>query len=108
MNDTGVTLRTGEQHHEGLVRVTMLSLSELMKSNPIAFYEFVELCRDSEHRLFGNTKEVLEGLHLLEGDGQPHDATREIALAATEGDGLELTLRDPRQPERKERDGCQE
>ncbi len=91
----GVTLRTGVESHGGLVTVTMLALKALMEANPIALYEFVELCRDRNHRLFGNTADILSGRNLIEGDGQPHDATREIVLAAAEGDGMDLTLQSP-------------
>jgi hypothetical protein len=72
--------------------VTLMSLEMLMEENPIAFYELVQLCRDKNHSLFGNTYDKLLGLSLIQGNGQPHQSTREIVLAHTEGEGLDLTL----------------
>ncbi len=73
----------------------MLSLSSLLEKNPIVFYEFVILCRDSAHRLFCSTGELLRDLKLIEQDGQPHDAIRLVVLAAIEGDKLEMKLVSP-------------
>lgn len=93
-----VMLRNGYEHAEPLVRVTLMSLRSLMEENPVAFYELVALCRDSTHKLFGNTTVVLRDLSLIEGEGFPatvHDAIREITLAATEGELLELRMVNP-------------
>lgn len=93
-----VMLRNGYEHVESLVTVTMMSLRTLMQEHPIEFYELVALCRDSEHKLFGNTTLILRDLSLIEGEGFPasvHDAIREITLAATEGELLELRIVDP-------------
>jgi hypothetical protein len=93
MNST-VILRTGEEVPTPLVSVVMLSLKTLAEQNPIALYELVEISRDPQHKLFGNTGDVLRKFNLIEADGQPHDATRLIVLAAVEreeGDGLTAT-----------------
>lgn len=95
-----VALRNGYEHAEPLVRVTQMSLRNLMQEDAIAFYELVALCRDSTHKLFGNTEETLRNLHLIEGlrEGYPatvHDAIREITLAATEGELLNLRMVNP-------------
>jgi hypothetical protein len=73
-----------------LETATLMSVEMLMYSNPIAFYELVQLSRDRNHSLFGNTYDVLLDLGLVQGNGQPHDAIRQIVLAHTRGDGPEL------------------
>lgn len=90
-----VTLKNGSEIPEPLVTVTMVSLQDLIKSNPIAFYELVMRCRDRDHRLFGNTGEVLKSFALVESNGEIHDAVRDIVLSATEGEGLEMSLGSP-------------
>jgi len=90
-----IKLRTGKEVPEPNVKVVMISLNGLMTSNPIALYELVMLCRDKKHQLFGNTGEVLKSYALIEPSGQPHDVIRDVVLAATEGEGLELRLVSP-------------
>lgn len=90
-----VTLKTGVELPEAIVATGMLSLEHLIHSNPIAFFELVAVCRDLNHQIFGNAGDVLSGLALLELDGRPHDAIRDIVLAATEGEGLGLRLGSP-------------
>lgn len=72
--------------------VTMMSLEMLMDENPMAFYELVEICRDPDHSLFGNTAEVLKDLSLLQPNGTPHDVIRDVVLHHVTGDGLTMTL----------------
>ena len=94
MSDT-VTLDTGQEHPTPLVTATMMNLRSLMEDHPIAAYELVELCRDPTHRLFGNTGDVLRERGLLEGDGQPHQAVKEIVLASVAGKDASLTFANP-------------
>jgi hypothetical protein len=89
-----VILKNGAEEAEPLVNVTMMSLRKLMEEQPIAFYEFVELCKDSKHQLFGNASEVLNRLGLIHG-GAVHDSIRNIVLSATKGDGFEMELINP-------------
>lgn len=77
----------------------MNSLQDLLDTGKgMIFYELVQLCRDRNHKLFGNTGEQLHNWGLIERHGdsfQVHDATRDIVLSASEGDGLEMTLGNP-------------
>ena len=100
---SSVMLRTGEEVPTQIVNIVMLSLKTLAKQNPIAFYELVAISRNPRHKLFGNAGEVLRGLNLIEADGQPHDATRLIVLAAAEGNGFELKLVSPVRKEQEEK-----
>jgi hypothetical protein len=77
-----------------MVSVVWVALQDLLAANSVAFYEFVQLCRNREHKLFGNTAEVL-GTRGWINDGQPHDATRSIVLASVEGDDLAMHLVSP-------------
>jgi hypothetical protein len=96
-----VRLRNGDEVPEVLVRVTEISLIRLLEREPIAFWELVLACRDRDHVLFGSAVAALHDLSLIErvdgqGRAQIHDCTRSIVLAATEGEGFGIGLRNPR------------
>ena len=61
-----VTLRNGSSERKGLIAVIMSVLEDLMKNNPIAFYDFVSLVRDPKYKPFGNSPEILEDLRLVQ------------------------------------------
>lgn len=89
-----VTLKNGSQAFLPMVSIAMVSLHTLLEENPIAFYELVMKCRDSSHRLFGNTNVVLGEFNLIKDDAI--DATvRGVVLSAVQGDGLDMTLGSP-------------
>jgi hypothetical protein len=90
-----IVLKNGAEEAEPLVKVAMLSLESLIQSSPIAFYELVMKCRDSNHQFFGNTVERLKELSLVQRDGTIHDSVRNIVLSAAEGDGLDMKLVSP-------------
>lgn len=92
-----VTLRTGKEVSKVVVRVVSISLETLMKTDPMSFYELVMVARDPEYQLFPGCGEVLESLELVN-EGTMHGITRDIVLASTEGEGLELSLVNPLQP----------
>ncbi len=89
-----VKLKNGSEVAEPIVITTMMNLKLLMNKNPIAFYELVEKCRNSEHEMFGNTREVVEGLALMN-NGTCHETTRDIVLSAVHGEDLGMTLGSP-------------
>lgn len=78
---------------EPIIRVTYLSLRTLLESEPIAFFELTSLAQDPQHTLFGRSAQILQTHGLLDTTGQLHDAVRQIVLASTKGEGLDLTLR---------------
>lgn len=90
-----VTLRTGKEAIEPMVKVLSLSLQSLMAKNPIALYELAEKCKDTSHELFGNTGNLLRELSLIEPDGSVKDIVQDIVLASVEGEGLEMHLVNP-------------
>lgn len=90
-----VKIRGGFEHVKVLVTRTVVSVSHLMKEKPIAFYELVMKCRDRDHKLFGSAGAELRAMSLMSDDGSMHAAIKEIVLAATEGDGLDLKMRSP-------------
>ena len=85
-------LKSGIDEASVLVAGTKLSLSGLMKSNPIAFYEVVMLARDISHELFGNTSDILKNRGLLQSDDTLHSSIRNIILDSVKGNGLEMVL----------------
>ena len=95
MTIKNVTLRTGVEMPDALVRTVNLALSTLMNTNPVALYEAVEIARDRNHVPFGNTGDVLREMHLLESDGLMHGATRDVIRASAEGDGFDVRLVSP-------------
>jgi hypothetical protein len=92
-----VALRDGSEEPSALVGVTLMSLRDLMMSNPISFYELVCVARDSTHKLWGNTGlDLMQTGLLLSLDGRMHESVRNIVKNATTGDGLQMALQDPR------------
>ncbi|OHU47354.1 hypothetical protein BKG82_27270 [Mycobacteroides chelonae] len=73
------------------MKVAYLGLRDLLRDNPIAFYELVMLARNPDHELFGNTEEHLTAF--LDGPGNIQTTCKRIILAATYGEGLDLSLR---------------
>lgn len=96
MSDAGETikLRTGKEVSKVMVRVLSISLTNLMKTDPNAFYELVMVARDPSYQLWEPCGDKLESLALTEG-GKMRNETRDIVLAFTEGEELELRLVNP-------------
>lgn len=95
-------LKNGSEEPELIVQVTMDSVSRLMETDPIAFYELVMKCRRQDHELFGNTGEVLQSLALIQdAQGTVSDSIRNVVLSAVEGNGLNMTLVSPFAEEEK-------
>lgn len=78
-----------------VVATVMVSLESLMKSKPMAVYELNELCKDRNHKIFGNLGSDLIELALLQSDGQPHGSIKNIVLSAVEGEGLNMSIGNP-------------
>lgn len=89
-------LKNGREEATVLVTVTMATLKHLMKTKPIVLFEFVSKCRDSAHELFGCSGADLKALSLIDEGGTPHNSVKNIVLSAIEGEGLEMTIGDPR------------
>lgn len=81
-----ITLRTGVEVPQGVARATRLALLNLLQSgHGVALYELLELCRNPQHSLFGNSAEVLEKGGVLF-EGRLHGAIRDVVLASFDGD----------------------
>ena len=74
------------------VMAIMLNVRQLMATNPIAFYEFVSLCRDRTHRMWGNTLASALTFGLVERDGRVHELVREAVKEHVIGDDLEMRI----------------
>lgn len=89
--DKNVKLKNGSLVSKVCVVTTMMNLKLLLESNPIAFYELVMKCRDSDHVFFGNTEEVLKGLALK----PDNSVVKNIVLSAVEGEEFDMRLNSP-------------
>jgi len=90
-----IKLKNGSTEAKPLVRCMATILSGLMDKNPLAVYELVEKCRDSSHKCWGDTEEVLKDCALLQSDGHVHNSIRNIVLSAVEGEGKNFTIGNP-------------
>ncbi len=105
-----VKLKNGTEEARPLVGVTMMSIRGLMgdleHGGPIALYELVEICKDRDHKPFGNTGDKLAALSLAtpiansDGRFQVHNSIKNIVLSAVEGEGMEMSVGDPVAPVR--------
>jgi hypothetical protein len=101
-----VRLKNGAEEADLLVGVVMAHLYDLMDSNPVAFYELVLLCRDPNHKLFGNTPDVLRDSGFVRPDGQVHDSIRNVVLSGVTRDGLDMILGGPVEEGELKDEGC--
>lgn len=92
-----IRLRTGVESTDVLVTTTMLHLDQLIGDihNPMAFYELAMVARDPSHAIWGPCRARLIASGLLDGGGVMHSLVRDIVLAATEGDGIDMRLVNP-------------
>jgi hypothetical protein len=95
-----ITLRTGKEVPEPLLRSAAMSLRALQHQQPMGVIELVECCRDASHRPFGKTGPAIVGWGLASGilaDGTLDitPATRDIVLASFEGEDYEMRQVDP-------------
>lgn len=84
---------SGREEAVALVTTCLMSLEWLAKDHPTAFFELSCLARNHEHRLFGNTDEILKSLFFVQPSGAMHDSIRNIVLHSIEGEGLDLRLK---------------
>lgn len=99
-----VKLSNGESVPEPLAKTAYSLLRNLLASDPIGFYELVEICRNESHVLFGDYTKKLSDLGLIS-DGKPNDIIKIIVLASSEGEGLGLKLVSPfQEPQINSRD----
>ena len=91
-----VVLKNGATEALSLVSITMFSLSNLLKQKPMCFYELVMKCRDKEHKIWGNLAVDLKELSLIQRDENVHSSIKNIVLSAVEGEGLNMTIGDPK------------
>jgi hypothetical protein len=84
-----VRLRTGTEVPAPVARTTFLALDRLANgelTEIMALAEAAAIARDKAHQPFGNTGDILRELDLLDLDGHMHDVTRDVILAAVDGD----------------------
>ena len=90
-----VVLRTGKSVAGPIVASTMMLLERFATSDPGLLFDLVDLCNDGGYKVPNHSKKELQTLALLASDGRVRDDVKEIVLAATEGEGTNLTLVSP-------------
>ena len=102
---TEIKLRNGSSEQTSLVAVLFKVIEHLFLAHPVCVLELVRLARDPSHAIHGgwegeSATELVElGLiSICNGNATMHASTRNIVTSMFEGDGLELTLVNPRMP----------
>lgn len=86
-----VMLKNGSEVPAAAVATTMIALRELFGSQPVAFYELVQLARDPQHQLWGDSEQVLKRYAML----PLHGVTRDVIKSAVTGTDLDMALGNP-------------
>ncbi len=90
-------LKNGSVELLPIVNVTMMALRQLIKRDPIAFYELVMVARDRNHRIFAPERNIpiLEATTLFRNGRIAHDSFRNVILSAATGEGADMALDSP-------------
>ena len=96
-----VKLKNGSTEALSLVSVMSACISKMLEEAPIVLYELVEICRNKNHKCFGNTAEELKELGLLQSDGTVHSSIQNIVLSSASGTGIGMSFINPIESEAK-------
>lgn len=100
IESTTVKLKNGSEEVSQLIPITMMALRRLMDEGKfIVVYELIQMCRDRNHKPWGETGADLKALSLaseFDGTWTVHKSIRNIVLSAVSGEGLDMTISDPR------------
>ena len=96
---TTLRLKNGSDEFGPAVQIVMIHLRRLLDSGMgVVLYELACLCRDPNHKPWGQTGQELETLKLVERHEDRYTVNgsiRNVVLSAVEGDGLDMSLVDP-------------
>lgn len=87
-------LRNGNEVPEPIAISTMMNLNLLMEKDPIAFFELVAKCKNSQHKMWGKTEKTVSDFGLIN-SGSVHECIRDVVLSAVQGEGIEMVLGSP-------------
>ena len=93
---TTTRLHNGSEELATGVSAVMLTLRSLYNTNPMAFYDAAMIARDPAYQPFGSNGAKLQALAILDGAGRMHASIRNVIASAVVGNGLDMSLRDPR------------
>ncbi len=94
---TMIKLKSGKEVPEGTYKITTMILGQFFKNaGPIAMYELVEKCKNSNHTMFGVSGDKAKESGLIE-NGRIHDVIRDIILSTVsfEKGTLEMKIHFP-------------
>ena len=89
-----VLLKNGSEEADGMVHATMVVLRGLIRNDPLAMFELVEVCKDPEYVLTPHAKTALTVAAMI-GDGGVRGSIRNIVLSAVSGEGFDAVLGSP-------------
>jgi hypothetical protein len=90
-----VTLKDGSRVPLVVARVCLLGLRQLLRDDPVGFYELVTATRNPNHDFFGNYAERLRERGMLSADNKPAGVLRDVILNAVEGEMEQMRLVNP-------------
>lgn len=90
-----VTLRTGAEIALSLAIEVMKTLEMLVLTDYKSFRELAMVCRDASHGLAEQHLRTLQQLGMLQSSGRPHEAVRQVVLAAVRDEGSQILLENP-------------
>ena len=91
-----VMLRTGAVVHARAAQAIWLNIQAVWLLEPGALAEAARIARDARYQASGDAGvTLLKRYALLDADGRMRNIDREVVLAATEGDGVDLVMRPP-------------
>lgn len=92
-------LKNGSDVPDAIVAATMVTVKMLFESDPVAFFELVSKARDPRHEFWSESiAKRLAALGLLDAQGGVHRAVADVVASAARGEGLAMTLGNPRGP----------
>jgi hypothetical protein len=72
-----------------------VTIARLFETNWVAAYELVRLCRDANHRTYGNISLDLQACALTNSAGKVHDLVRNVVLSVAIGTGTGIRWTNP-------------
>ena len=93
-----VILKNGAVEVKSAVMIIMCAIRSLVSKEPMGFYELIEICRNPQHKPWGDIGKTLKEANLITEHNDQwlvHETIRNTALSAVEGEGLNIIFSNP-------------
>jgi hypothetical protein len=88
-----IELKDGTEELSMVIISTINELKAINKYSPLAFYEFIILCRNPEYKITHQPYlYLLKEMHLISHNGKIHNSIRNIANNAISGKGESMKI----------------